>query len=340
MNHRFPLTRGFRGVLALAGVGLLGALTGCVHVDHFAKGADVGWLSEMEAKGFVFRDAHGTPQDCLRLLQDTGMNSLRLRVWVNPAAGWCGQQDVVAMAVRAQRLGYRILIDFHYSDSWADPGQQNKPQAWVGHDLAQLQADVAGHTHTVLMALRAAGVTPEWVQVGNEIEHGLLWEEGRSTRMANFAALLTSGSRAVKAVFPGAKVIVHLSNGYDDAQFRAIFDGLQTQGTPYDVIGISLYPHPDNWVDYNTRCLATMNDMVARYGKEVLIAEVGMEVSHERAARDFLADIIRKTRSVPGGKGLGVFYWEPECHDWHGYNMGAFTKDGRPTLALSAFKSG
>jgi arabinogalactan endo-1,4-beta-galactosidase len=319
-------------LLALLSIPMKGA--------NFANGADVGWLSQMEARGVKFFDANGTEQDCLQVLKGCGMNSIRLRVWVNPAGGWCGQDDVVKMAVRAKHLGYRIMIDFHYSDWWADPGKQNKPAAWASHGISQLVSDVSNHTSTVLHALKAAGVTPEWVQVGNETNNGMLWPDGRaSSSLANFASLVTGGYNSVKSVFPDAKVIVHISNGYDNKLFRWMFDGLVANGAKFDVIGMSLYPKPDNWAMLDTQCLANMKDMVARYGKEVVISEVGMEVSEESAAHSFLADIITKTRSIANGKGLGVFYWEPECHaNWQGYSKGAFRDDGRPSAALDAFK--
>jgi len=306
----------------------------------FAKGSDVGWLSQMEANGIKFYNSDGTQQDCLKVLQGVGMNAIRLRVWVNPTGGWCGQNDVVKMAVRAKDFGYRIMIDFHYSDWWADPGKQNKPAAWSSHGIDQLATDVSTHTTTVLTALKTAGVTPEWVQVGNETNDGMLWPDGRaSTHMANFARLIDSGYDGVKAVFPEAKVIVHISNGYDSNLFRWMFDGLKANGAKYDVIGISLYPTASNWQALNNECLANINDMEARYGKEVMISEVGMEVSEAAATRDFLADIINKTKSVAGGECLGVFYWEPECYaNWQGYSKGAFGSDGRPTVALDPFK--
>jgi arabinogalactan endo-1,4-beta-galactosidase len=293
----------------------------------------------MEASGVNFFNAGGTQQDCLQILQGVGMNSIRLRVWVNPAGGWNGQTDIVNKAVRAANLGFRIMIDFHYSDSWADPGQQTKPAAWSAHGISQLVTDVSDHTTAVLNALKTAGVTPEWVQVGNETNDGMLWPEGRaSTAMANFASLVTSGRNAVKAVFPNAKVIVHVSNGYDNVLFRWMFDGLTANGAQYDVIGMSLYPSAANWATLDGQCLANMNDMVARYSKEVMIAEVGMSVSAVSAAKSFLADIINKTRAVSGGKGLGVFYWEPEAYNnWQGYGLGAFGSNGRPTEALDAF---
>ena len=310
----------------------------------FAKGADVGWLTQMEASGVQFFNASGTQQDCLQILQGLGMNTIRLRVWVNPAGGWNGQTDVVNKAVRAKNLGLRIMIDFHYSDSWADPGQQTKPAAWSSHGIAQLRTDVANHTTAVLNALKSAGVTPEWVQVGNETNNGMLWNDGRaSTSMSNFASLITSGYNAVKGVFPGAKVIVHISNGYDNALFRWIFDGLQSNGagSNYDVIGMSLYPTTSNWSTLNSQCLTNMNDMVSRYGKDVMVVEVGMDVSAATTCRSFLTDIISKTQSVSGGRGLGVLYWEPQAHNnWQGYTKGAFGTNGRPTVALDAFGGG
>lgn len=309
--------------------------------EPFAKGADVGWLSEMEASGVRFRGPDGSPQDCLRILRGCGFNAIRLRVWVQPRGGWCGTDDVVRMAVRARRLGFRLMIDFHYSDGWADPGKQNKPGAWAGHGIEQLQADVRGHTIAVLSALQAAGAAPEWVQVGNETNDGMLWEDGRaSASMTAFAALVNSGYDAVKSVFPDAKVIVHLANGDDRRLFRWMFDGLAAAGAKYDVIGMSLYPKPGDWPERTSECLANMNDVVVRYGKAVMVCEVGMDASAPGAGRAFLADIIAKTRSVAGGQGLGVFYWEPECHGgWRGYAMGAFGDDGRASPALDAFKN-
>ncbi len=306
---------------------------------EFAKGADIGWLSQMEASGIRFYDTAGTQRDCLAVLKSTGINSVRLRVWVNPSAGWCGKADVVAQARRASDAGLRVMIDFHYSDSWADPGQQTKPAAWAAHGIAQLREDVAAHTTEVLTALRDAGVTPEWIQVGNETNNGMLWEEGRaSVSMANFASLVTAGCNAAKAVFPSSLVIVHISNGHDNALFRWILDGLKANGAPYDVIGLSLYPEPADWVQKNELCLANMRDLVTRYGKQVMVSEVGMGEAYAAACKAFLTDLMGKVKSLEGGKGLGLFYWEPACHGgWQGYRKGAFTSQGRPSIALEAF---
>jgi arabinogalactan endo-1,4-beta-galactosidase len=318
-------------------------------VTSFAAGADVGWLTEMEAAGKKFYTAEGTQMECMALLKSLGMNSIRLRVWVNPTDRWCNAADLLVKAKRANDLGMRIMIDFHYSDWWADPGKQTKPAAWTTLSLADLKTAVGNHTREVLNLLKNNNITPEWVQVGNETGNGMLWETGKaSVSMANYAALNNAGYDAVKEVFPTAKVIVHLHNGYDNGMFRWIFDGLKTNGGKYDVIGMSLYPSwydvtgkpKGDWQNANKDCLTNMNDMVARYGKEVMVVECGMSWDNAATAKLFLTDIIAKTKLVTGGKGTGVFYWEPQCYgNWQGYSLGAFDNSGKPTVAMDAFKN-
>ena len=305
----------------------------------FAKGADVSWLTQMEANGKLFYNASGTPTECMTLLKSLGMNSIRLRVWVNPSDGWCNLHDMMIKAVRANNLGMRLMIDFHYSDSWADPSKQNKPAAWSTLSFADLKTAVANHTTEVMDSLKNKGITPEWVQVGNETGNGMLWPDGMaSTNMANYAALNNAGYDAVKAIFPNTKVIVHVQNGFDNGLFRWLFDGLVANGGKWDVTGMSLYPSTTDWSTKNTDCLTNMNDMVTRYGKPVMICEVGMSWDSATACQSFLTDLIAKTKSVSGGNGLGVFYWEPECmSSWNNYTLGAFDNSGKPTTALNAF---
>jgi arabinogalactan endo-1,4-beta-galactosidase len=305
----------------------------------FVKGADISWLTEMEASGKKFYNIAGAEKECMQLLKDLGMNAIRLRVWVNPANGWNNTADVVAKALRAKALGMKIMIDFHYSDTWADPGQQTKPAAWVGQDFTTLKQSVASHTTSVLNTLKTNGITPAWVQVGNETNDGMLWPDGKaSANMSNFAQLVIAGYNAVKAVDPLIKVIVHLSNGYDNNLFRWIFDGLKNNGAQWDIIGMSLYPSASDWSMLNNQCLANMNDMVSRYNKDVMVVEAGMSWDQATACRSFLADLIVKVNSVAGGRGLGVLYWEPQAYNnWQGYSLGAFDNSGKPTVALNAF---
>lgn len=304
------------------------------------KGADISWVTQMEDSGRRFYSAAGVATDCFQLMQSLDINVIRLRVWVNPAGGWCGTQDVVNKALRAKALGQRVLIDFHYSDTWADPGHQTKPAAWAGYDFPTLVATVTSYTQGVLDTLKAAGVVPSWVEVGNEVDNGMLWPDGQATNsMANFAALVTAGYMAVKAVSDTTQVIVHVSNGWNNSLFRWVFDGLTAHNAQFDIIGMSLYP-ADAWKSYNDSCAINMSDMVSRYHKPVMICEVGMPESEASNCEGFITDLIHKVRAVPNRQGLGVMYWEPECYgNWQSYPLGAFDNNGKPTVAMNAFSN-
>lgn len=309
-----------------------------VVASTFIKGADISWVTQMEASNFKFYDKSGQQQDLFVLMKSLGLSAIRLRAWVNPADGWCNTTDVVKKAVRAKNAGLKVLIDFHYSDTWADPGHQTKPAAWVGLSFANLVTTLHDYTVGVMDTLQMNGVTPDWVQVGNETDDGMLWEDGRaSTNMANFAALVLSGYNAVKSVSPTTKVIVHTSNGFDNSLFRYMYDGLKNNGAKWDIIGMSLYPSTTNYTTYDAQCLANINDMVSRYGTPVMIVEVGMEADQPSITRAFLTDIITKVNSVSNAQGLGVFYWEPEAYNWQNYGLGAFDNTGKPTIAMDAF---
>lgn len=313
--------------------------------NSFAKGADVGWLPQMEATGYKFYDTDGSQKDCLQLLKDRGMNTIRLRVWVNPnddkASGHCSKEETVEMALRAQKKGMRIMIDFHYSDSWADPGKQFKPKAWENHSFPDLLNDVYSHTYDVLNALKTAGVTPEWVQVGNEIPGGMMWPEGSTSNWGQLAQLLNKGYEATKAIDKSIKVIVHLDEGNNSEKFRTFFDNAKANNVKYDVIGMSYYPF---WIkkDY-TETIAdlanNMNDMVSRYNKEVMVVEVGGEYDKVQNTYDMLVATIKAVKAVPNNKGLGVIYWEPQGEkSWSQYSLSAWQSDGKPSPALDAFK--
>lgn len=277
----------------------------------FAKGADISWVTEMEHKGMKFYNASGVETDCFRLMKELGLDAVRLRVWVDPKEhdNWCNTADLVAKAKRAKDLGMDVMVDFHYSDWWADPGQQHKPAAWKGLNLADLKKAVANHTADVLNALKAAGVTPKWVQVGNEIRPGMLWDENVSLsgasydvrecdvkdsnststavkypkNFANLAAFINVGYDAVKSVFADAIVIVHLDNGYDNGLYTWFFDELKKNGGKWDMIGMSLYPY---WTmldkkEYTaertiSECIANIKSVSQKYNCDVMVVETGM----------------------------------------------------------------
>lgn len=314
--------------------------------NAFAKGADIGWLPQMEATGYKFYNDKGQEEDCMKILKDHGINTIRLRTWVNPsndpASGHNSKAETVAMAVRAQKWGMRIMIDFHYSDSWADPGKQKKPAAWEGHPFPQLLQDVYDYTHDVMNDLKKAGVRPEWVQVGNETPGGMIYPEGSVAHWSQLAQLINKGYNAIKAVSPRSKVILHLDQGNNKARFRTWFDSATVHGAKYDVIGLSYYPwwlegKPDYTLSIDDLG-QNMNDLVARYGKEVMVVEVGGEDTKPQNTYDMLVAVIQKVKTVPNGKGLGVIYWEPEgARSWSHYPLSAWGDDGRPTKALDAF---
>lgn len=309
------------------------------NMTGFAKGADVSWLTEMEANDIAFYDSTGRKDDCMKILRSSGMNAIRLRVWVDPSDGWCGQQDVVAKAVRAHNLGMRLMIDFHYSDSWADPSKQNIPEAWKNYTLDEMKQAVANHTKTVLEALKKAGIdSVEWVQVGNETTTGMLWPMGKVSdgNFSNFAQLVNAGYDAAKEVYPKTKVIVHVDQGNKLGKFTWLFNGLKAAGGKWDVIGMSLYPDDSDWASEVDDCLANMTTLKQTYGTDVIASEIGMPWDSPVAA-DCLERFVSGAKKVAACE--GVFYWEPECYNgWKQYGKGAFDNSGKPTKALNAFR--
>jgi arabinogalactan endo-1,4-beta-galactosidase len=311
----------------------------------FAKGADVSWLPQMEATGYQFLDENGQKADVLQLLKDRGMDAVRLRIFVNPSdnpwSGHCDKDATVAMALRAQKLGMRVMANFHYSDSWADPGKQNKPEAWKDLPFDELVQAVYDHTYEVVSALKNAGVTPEWVQVGNEIPGGMLWPDGHTEQWPQLAQLLNAGYKATKAVDPNIRVIVHVDEGHNQEKFRNFYDRSTELGVQYDIIGLSYYPYwvKKDWTETIDGLRQNLIDLVERYDKDVMVVEVGGEDHMVENTRDLLKATIEAVRNVPNGRGLGVFYWEPQgARSWSKYGLSAWGEDGKPSQALDAFK--
>lgn len=337
--------------------------TPAVPETDFTQGADISWVSEMEKSGLKFYNHEGTETDCFQLMKELGMNAIRLRVWVNPKDGWNGKQDVVAKARRAKQQGLDVMIDFHYSDSWADPGQQFKPKAWVGKSVTELKAAIAAHTTDILQALKAEGISPRWVQVGNEIRPGMLWDEDAALSGAfydirecdvkglnstdervkypkntqNLVEFVNAGYDAVKEVFPQSIVIVHIDNAWDDQTWW--FKQFKENGGKLDMIGLSHYPQTHSsksWQEMNSLALEHISQLANTFQVKVMITEVGVK-QNQAVSAQVLADFIDKARNL--APCAGVCYWEPECHEWNGYDMGAFDKNGKPTAVLNAFRS-
>ena len=316
----------------------------------FVKGADVGFLAGQEARGVKFHDRQGRERECLELLKnDYQMSAIRLRVWVNPRGGMNGKEEVLKMALRAKALGMDVMIDFHYSDSWADPAKQPIPLAWRGHSYEQMKRDLRDHTVDVLSLLKQNGVTPRWVQVGNETANGLLWDEGHIEKHPEqYAGFIRAGYDAVKEVFPDAIVILHLDRGH----LRSLYDwnlGIVLQyGGKFDMVGMSLYPywarqdHPELQPDsIISDCIANIRYVSEKFGCDVMIVETGFEVDEQHPevmeeGRRQLTRVIREAQSDTNGRCRGVFYWEPQCLPG-GYKLGAFDSHAAPTAIMEAF---
>lgn len=303
----------------------------------FVQGADISWVTQMESEGIVFRHADGRAADCFDIMKQLGMQAIRLRVWVDPADGWCSAADVLAKAERAKRCGMDVMVDFHLSDTWADPAHQTKPAAWADMDSDGLTAAIRQHVTDVLTMLVSHGISPRWVQIGNETSDGMLWPDGKaSLSMSGYAQLHNAGYYAAKAVCPQAQVIVHIANAQKLPEATWLLDGLRSNGAVWDVIGLSLYPDADAWQPTADAAVQNLIDLSARYGTHTMLCETGMPASRPDDAYNYLSYIqarLRRTRTCDG-----IFYWEPQAYAmWQGYGLGAFTDDGKPSRAMEAF---
>ncbi|WP_445748913.1 glycosyl hydrolase 53 family protein [Polaribacter sp.] len=312
--------------------------------NSISKGADISWMTEMEANGFTWKDNNGVTKQLLPLLKEYDLDAVRLRVWVNPdvssANGWCDIDDLIAKAELAKAAGLEVMICIHYSDWWADPGQQTKPEAWTNFSVSQLETAVYNHTTDILNALSAKGITPKWVQIGNETNDGMLWNTGKASTggFVNYAKFLNAGTNAVKTFNNTIKTILHLANGNNNGLFRWNIDGLLNNGmvfNRFDIIGMSLYPDENNWISMVNDTYNNMLDIKSRYNKSVMMVEVGFASNRPAISHQFLTYMIEKTKLA---NGLGVFYWEPIAHkNWKSYSKGAWDEDGSPSIAMDAF---
>lgn len=321
---------------------------------EYIKGADISWVTQMEQDGQKFYNADGTETECTALMKELGFNAIRLRVWVDPEDGWCNGADVLVKAKRAQALGMKIMVDFHYSDTWADPSSQKTPAAWAEYDLGNMMTAVAGHTSEVLQLLKDNGVEVEWIQTGNEVNVGMLHPLGKveDRTYENFVSLARAGRNAARKVYPDVKTIIHISNGHEPGLFDWFFNLMKLGGAEYDIIGMSLYPtwwENNGWCDWKPAvedCIANIKSISSKYGKPVMICEFGMQVSDPQTSKEAVVYLLEETKKIE--ECLGLFWWEPQTDGvwkpstyqalgWGAYDKGAF-RNGRATAALEPFK--
>ena len=324
---------------------MAGFLVDCQAQDStFWMGADISGTTSLEARGIQLYNASGEPRENTVLMKELGMNAIRLRIWVDPPGGFCSKEDMLVLAKRAKALGMPVMIDFHYSDSWADPEKQPIPRAWQGMDLRQMCKALARHTRETLQLMKKNGIDVRWVQIGNETTGGMLWEMGRAwPDMTNYALLNNSGYDAVKKVYPHAQCIVHVDCGAVLSRFRDFFNALKEKGGKWDIIGMSVYPYWDlkgNHVHSEEETLHNVPRNVyylaEEFGTDVMVVETGYEGSRPEEGKAFLTQLIHALRHDTEGHCRGVFYWAPEAEG--PYPLGAF-KDHRPTVIMDAFSA-
>ncbi|MFG6488037.1 glycosyl hydrolase 53 family protein [Roseateles sp. BYS78W] len=333
---------------------LLAAALASALPAHAAKapllaGGDISALTWMEHAGAVYKDRDGKPGDCLEILKRYGHNIVRIRMydrtgpgtgndgWYWPA-GSMDLADVLRLARRAKAQGMQIQFTLHYSDFWTNSKTQTPPTAWrkaldtLGDDTARFErllAFVEARSRLVVKALVDQGTPPEFVSLGNEIEHGLLYPWGSTSNWQRLGAILKAGYAGVKAAHPAAKIVLHLDDGGNEAKYIDWFDHAREQGVKWDVIGPSYYPF---WTKKNVSQLMSFCDTVsARYDSDMLVMEAGFNFAPNRAdgwpgqlenngpypasmsspegQRDFMAELLGACKAHP--RVLGVLYWDP-----------------------------
>ncbi|ASQ17467.1 glycoside hydrolase family 53 protein [Enterobacter cloacae] len=313
----------------------------------FIKGADISTLLEAEQHGAKFYNQNGQQQDAIAILKANGVNYVRLRLWVDPqdasgktyGGGSNNLANTIALAKRVKAQGLKLLLDFHYSDFWTDPGKQFKPKAWEKMDYPQLKTAIHDYTRDTIARFKQEGVLPDMVQIGNEINGGMLWPEGKSWGQGGgefdrLAGLLNAAIGGLKENLTGGekvKIMLHLAEGTKNDTFRWWFDEIAKRGVPFDIIGLSMYTY---WNGPISALKANMDDISRRYNKDVIVveaaygytldncdnAENSFQAKEEKdggypgtvqGQYDYIHDLMQSVIDVPDHRGKGIFYWEP-----------------------------
>jgi arabinogalactan endo-1,4-beta-galactosidase len=320
------LIAGLSAIVSLSGYKQIISPVKAIGYDKI-MGADISFLPQLEAEGRKFYD-NGVQKDAVTILKDHGFNYIRLRIFNNPQAdsgyskkGYCGLNDTRKMALRIKDARMGFLLDFHYSDTWADPGKQFKPEAWKDANFAQLQDSVRAFTKNTLLALKAQGTLPDMVQIGNEISHGMLWPDGKLKNLDTLAVLIKAGIKGVKDVDGHIKIMLHIAAGGQNAESRYFIDNMLKRGVKFDIIGESYYAE---WHGTPDSLKKNLTDLNTRYKQAVIVAEYSQ---HKREVNDI-------EFNLPGNKLKATFIWEPLS-----WGETIFDKDGKENAYLNNYST-
>lgn len=311
-------------LLVLLSLALGTLLSRASHALDYAIGADLSFLKQAEDRGTVFKD-EGQAKPALQIFKDHGYNWIRLRLFHTPTRLPNDLAYTIALAQDAKKLGYKFLLNYHYSDTWADPGKQFIPKGWEGKSHAELVRAVFEYTRDTIGAFRDANALPDMVQVGNEITPGMLWPDGKlPDNWDNFAELLKAGIDGVEAGRgdgPRPLIMIHIDRGGDLKTTKAFFDKLHSYDVPYDVIGQSYYPW---WHGSLLDLRENLIFMAETYQKDIILVEVAYNwrpaeykgkpapfPETPEGQRQFLEEVHRLVLATPHNRGKGVFWWEP-----------------------------
>lgn len=311
---------------------------------NIIRGADLSFLPQIESAGTIFYDSTGTAMDPLTIFKDNGCNTVRLRLWYQPATVHSSFSEVLSFSNKIHTAGLKVWLDIHYSDTWADQGHQTKPASWANLSTSVLEDSVYQYTKRVVSAIQ-----PDYVQIGNEINDGFLWNDGKVDNQSTFITLLDKGIQGARDGDNSTKIIIHFA-GYKGAFW--FYRLLQSNNVNYDIIGISYYPW---WHGKDINVMAdSLNVLSSTFNKGVVIAEtaypftlgyndytnnsvgessqlIAKYPATPQGQRDYLFDLRSALSTIP--KDMGFCYWEP---DWVAYK-GPKATDGSSWENLALF---